>query len=60
MSDSDLDPYIDAAAKALDLPLDAAWKPEIRANLALTLRLATFVASFDLPDDAEPAPIYGA
>lgn len=60
MPDSDLDAYIDAAAKALELPLDPAWKPEVRANLAVTLRLAAFVAAFDLPDDAEPAPVYGA
>jgi hypothetical protein len=57
---SDLDLYIDATAKVLDLPLDPAWKDVVRGNLELTLRLAHFVAEFELPDEAEPAPVYEA
>jgi hypothetical protein len=55
-----LDDFIDAAAAALDLPLDTAWKPAVKANLEVSLRLAGVVAEFALPDEAEPAPIYKA
>ena len=54
----DLDPLIDAAAGALALPVDPAWKPAVRANLEVTLRFARNVAAFELPDDAEPAPVF--
>jgi hypothetical protein len=55
-----LDDYIDAAARALALPIEPAWKPAVRANLELTLRLAAVVAEFPLPDEAEPAPVFEA
>jgi len=32
----------------------------IKANLEVNLRLATFVADFALPDEAEPAPVFTA
>jgi len=54
------DDFLEAAAKALGVPLDAAWKPAIRANLEVTLKLARLVEEFPLPDDAEPAPVYEA
>jgi hypothetical protein len=52
--------FIDAAARALDLTIEPAWKPEIEANLEVTLRLAAAFAEFPLPDDAEPAPVFRA
>jgi hypothetical protein len=55
-----LNDFIDAAARALDLPIETAWKPAIRANLEVTLRLAALVSSFALPDEAEPAPVFAA
>jgi hypothetical protein len=55
-----LDDFIDAAAKALKLPVDPAWKPAIRTNLAVTLNLAALVEEFKLPDEAEPAPVFRA
>lgn len=55
-----LDDYIAATAAALDLPLEPAWLPAVKANLEVTLRLATVVADFKLPDAAEPAPIFKA
>jgi hypothetical protein len=58
-SDS-LDPFVDAAASALGIPLRPEWKPTVCANLAVTLRLAAFVAEFELPDEAEPAPVFEA
>jgi len=55
-----LDDYIVSAAAALDLPLDEAWKPAVKANLEVTLGHAGAVADFKLPDDAEPAPVFEA
>jgi hypothetical protein len=57
---SDLDDYIDAAAWSLRLRLDPAWRPTIRANLEVTLRIAALVDEFPLPDEAEPAPVFRA
>ena len=55
-----LDDFIDAAAHALALPVEPAWQPAIRAHLEITLRLAGLLADFDLPDEAEPAPVFAA
>jgi hypothetical protein len=55
-----LDSLIEAAAQALDLPLEPAWQPAIKANLAVTLRQAALVTEFPLPDDTEPAPVFQA
>jgi Protein of unknown function (DUF4089) len=55
-----LDHFIDAAAHALGLPIEPAWKPAVKANLEVTLRLAASFADFPLPDDAEPAPVFVA
>lgn len=55
-----LDDYIDTVAKALGLPIEDAWKPSVRANLAVTLKMAGTVDEFPLPDETEPASIYAA
>jgi hypothetical protein len=55
-----LDDYIAAAARALDLKVEPAWRPAIRANLEVTLRLGNLVTEFPLPDEAEPAPVFRA
>jgi hypothetical protein len=55
-----IDDFIDSAAKALSLPLDPAWKPAVRANLEVSLKLGNLVSDFPLPDDAEPAPVFKA
>jgi hypothetical protein len=57
---SDLDAYIDSAAAALAIPIQPEWTPEIRANLAVTFRLAALVGEQELTDDAEPAPVFKA
>ena len=56
----DLDALVDAAAKAMGLPIEPAWKPAIKANLQVSLRLAAIVEEFELPDEAEPAPVFEA
>ncbi|QOZ29101.1 DUF4089 domain-containing protein [Bradyrhizobium sp. CCBAU 51753] len=55
-----LDDYIDAIASAMALPLEDAWRPVVRANLEVSLRLARLVDEFPLPDDTESAAIYAA
>jgi Protein of unknown function (DUF4089) len=55
-----LDSFVDAAAHALDLKLEPAWKSAVKANLEVTLALAVLFADFPLPDEAEPAPIFSA
>ena len=52
--------YIDAGSKALALPIDDAWKPAVKANLEVSLKLARLVDEFALPDEAEPASVYTA
>ena len=63
MSASDveaLDDFIDAAAKLLSLPIEPEWRSGIKANLQVTLRVGAMVAEFELPDEAEPAPVFEA
>jgi hypothetical protein len=55
-----LDALIDAAAGALSLTIEPAWKAPVRANLQVILGQAALFAGFALPDDAEPAPIFRA
>jgi hypothetical protein len=55
-----LDDYIDAAAGALRLKIEDAWRPAVRANLEVSLRLARMVDEFPLPDETEPASVFGA
>jgi hypothetical protein len=55
-----LDDYIDAVSKALALPVDDAWKPAVKANLEMSLRLARLVDEFVLSDETEPASVFAA
>ena len=55
-----LDEFVEAAAAALDLPLEEAWKPGVEANLEVILKHAAAVTEFALPDEAEPAPVFRA
>ena len=60
MAADPLDEYIDAVAKALALPVEDAWRPAVRANLEVSLRLARMVDDFKLPDETESASVYSA
>ncbi len=53
-----LDDYIDAVSQALGLRIEDAWKPAVRANLEVSLRLAKQFDEFPLPDEIEPASVY--
>ena len=59
-SSDPLDDYIDAVAKALALPVEDGWRPAVRANLEISLRLARLVDEFPLPDETEPASVFAA
>ncbi len=60
MSVDPLDDYIEAVSKALALPVEAEWRPAVRANLEVSLRLARQVDEFALPDETEPASVFVA
>jgi hypothetical protein len=60
MAADPLDDYIDAVAKALGLPVEDAGKPAVKANLAVSLRLARLVDEFALSDQTEPASVFAA
>ncbi|HJZ20520.1 MAG TPA: DUF4089 domain-containing protein [Bradyrhizobium sp.] len=60
MAADPLDDYIDAVSKALALPIEPAWKPAVRANLEVSLRIARLVDEFALSDEAEPASVFAA
>jgi hypothetical protein len=59
-TDADLEAYVDASAAVLGLTIAPEWRAAVRANLAVTFRFAGVVAEFDLPDEAEPAPVFTA
>ena len=60
MAADPLDDYIDAVGQALALPIDDAWRPAVKANLEVSLRLARLVDEFALPDETEPASVFAA
>lgn len=60
MATDPLDDYIDAVGKAMALPMDESWRPAVKANLQVSLRLAKLVDEFLLPDETESASVYSA
>jgi hypothetical protein len=60
MAADPLDDYIDAVTKALALPIEPAWKPAVRDNLEVSLRIARLIDEFALSDEAEPASVFAA
>ena len=54
------DEFVTEAAQAMDIDIRAEWAAEVRGNLELMLRMAETVLAFDLPDEAEPAPVFRA
>jgi hypothetical protein len=58
--DEALDQFIEAAVRALSLPIESEWKAAIRTNLEISLKHAALVDEFPLPDEAEPAPVFKA
>jgi hypothetical protein len=60
MTKAALDAFIDASAAVLGLTIAPEWRAAVRANLAVTFRLGAVVEEFELPDEAEPAPVFTA
>jgi hypothetical protein len=60
LTDEDLDAFATAGARLLGIPLAPEWRTAVRANLRVSLTLGALVAGFDLPDEAEPAPVFAA
>ena len=60
MTDTELDAFIDASAVVLGLTIAPEWRAAVRTNLATTFRLGSVVEEFELPDEAEPAPVFVA
>lgn len=58
MAHEDMDKLIEAGTALLGIAVQTDWLPSIRANLEVTLRLAALVEAFELPDEAEPAPVF--
>jgi hypothetical protein len=58
MTEAELDAYMDASAAVLGIAIAPEWRDAVRANLALSLRMAATVAAFPLEDEAEPAPVF--
>jgi hypothetical protein len=56
--DDHLDDYMNAVARTMALPLEDAWRPAVRANLEVALRLARLVDDFPLPDELASAAVY--
>ena len=55
-----LDEFIAAGARALGLKIDKAWQPTVHSHLEDSLRHGALVASFALPDETDPAPVFEA
>ena len=60
MSEDEADRVIDAMAALLGLEIEDEFRPGVRFHLLNTARVARAVLDFELPDDAEPAPVFEA
>jgi len=61
MSDSDtLDAWLDANAALLAITVAHEWRDAVRLHLRITRDMAQHVLDFQLPDDADPAPVFHA
>jgi len=54
------DEFVTEAAQAMGIDIRPEWAAEVRRNLELMFRMAATVLAFDLPDEAEPAPVFTA
>jgi hypothetical protein len=60
MTDPELDAWIDAGTALLGIQIQPAWRAAIRLHLTITFGHARTVLAFDLPDTADPAPVFRA
>jgi hypothetical protein len=61
MSDTDeLDAWLDANAALLGIAIAPEWRDTVRLHLRIMRDMAQHVMDFQLPDDADPAPVFRA
>lgn len=60
MGDEQIDAFIESGCRLLGVPVRDAWRAAIRLHLETSLDHARNVAEFDLPDEADPAPVFTA
>jgi hypothetical protein len=60
LTDAELNALMDASAAALGLRIRLEWRDAVRTNLAVTFRLGSQILALDIPDEAEPAPVFRA
>jgi hypothetical protein len=60
LTNAELEAFKDASAVVLGLTIDPSWRAAVRSNLLVTFRLGQIVRDFELPDEAEPAPVFTA
>ncbi len=58
MQEQEVLAYVQAAAKAVDLPLDAARAQAVAEHLGRTAAMARLLASAELSPEDEPAELY--
>ncbi len=56
----DPDAFIDAVAPLLGLEIKPAYRPAVKVHLEAAARMAALMQSVELPEDAEPAPVFRA
>jgi hypothetical protein len=56
----DPDAVIDALAPMLGIEVADTFRPGVRQNLEATAKIAQAVLEFELPDEAEAAPVFTA
>jgi len=60
MTDAELDAWINAGTALLGITIQPEWRAAIRLHLTITLGHAGTILAFELPDDADPAPVFHA
>jgi Protein of unknown function (DUF4089) len=54
----DLDAWLDANAALLGIAVAPEWREAVRLHLRITRDMAQRVLDFQLPDEADPAPVF--
>ena len=57
---TDLDAWLDANAALLGIVVAPEWRQSVIMHLRITRDLAQRVLEFELPDEADPAPVFRA
>ena len=58
MPDLDAAAYVDAAAAALDIPIEPEHRAAVIENFSRAGAAAALLFGLPLPDDIEPAPVF--